>query len=110
MLNHINIDRINYTNISLVEQKRFYNYMYLLNDIHPFKIDYLLNTTNVNTHSVIERFIYDIACTQLSSKLDRQFNHCDNYITFCFKKTENECCEIIDFNCVENSIMTSIIN
>lgn len=110
MLNHINIDRINYTNISLVEQKRFYNYMYLLNDIHPFKIDYLLNTTNINTHSVIERFIYDIVCTQLSTKLDQQFNHSDNYITFCFKKTENECCEIIDFNCVENSIMTSIIN
>ena len=110
MLNHINIDRINYTNISLVEQKRFYNYMYLLNDINQFKIEYLLNTTNVDTHSVIERFIYDIACTQLSSKLNQQFNHGDNYITFCFLKPENGCCETINFHCVENSIMTSIIN
>lgn len=110
MLNGINVDKINYTNISSVEHKRFYSYMYLLNDINQFKLEYLLNTTNIDTHSVIERFIYDIACTQLSTKLDQQFNHCNNYITFCFKKTENECCETINFHCAENSIMTSIIN
>ena len=110
MLNDINIDRINYKNISAVEQKRLYNYMYLLTDIHPFKLQYLLNTTNIDTHSVIERFIYDIACTQLSKKLNKQFNHGVNYITFSFLKKENRCCDISKFCCTENSIMTSIIN
>ena len=110
MLNNINIDRINYTNISSVEQKRLYKYMYLLADIHPFKLEYLLNTSNIDTHSVIERFIYNIACTQLSTKLNKQFTHGVNYITFSFLKKEANCCETSKFRCVENSIMTSIIN
>ncbi len=110
MLDYINIDRINYTNISSVEQKRLYSYMYLLSDISHYQIEYLLNTSNIDTHSVIEKFIYDIACTQLSTKLDKQFIHGVNYITFKFLKKERDCCDKINFFSAKDSIMTSIIN
>ena len=108
MLNTISIDNISYNNISSVEQNRFYSYIHLLHKVHPFKLEYLLNTTHIETHSIIERFIYDIACTQMHTKLNKQFNHNDNYITFSFVK--NSCSPTIHFQHVENGIMTSIVN
>jgi len=110
MLDDINIDNIVYTNVSPIEVKRLYNYIYLLTEVHPFKVEYLLNTTSIDTHSFIERFIYDIACEQMHKKINKIFNQEVNYITFSFLKTEKSCCEYINFNRVKNGIITSIIN
>jgi hypothetical protein len=110
MFDDINIDNIVYTNVTPIEVKRLYNYIYLLTEVHPFKVEYLLNTTSIDTHSFIERFIYDIACEQMHKKINKIFNQEFNYITFSFLKTEKSCCEYINFNRVENGIITSIIN
>ena len=107
-MNNIYIDRISSNQFSQVEWSKFYRYLYALTDAHYFKLYYLLNTTRIDTHSVIERFIYDIACKQLQTKLNRNFNNRDNYITFSFIK--NTCNEHIIFNRDEDSIMTSIVN
>ena len=107
-MNNIYIDRISSNNFSPVERSKFYRYLHALTDAQYFKIEYLLNTTHIDTHSVFERFIYVIACTQLRTKLNKQFNNGDNYITFGFIK--NTCNEHIIFNRDEDSMMTSIVN
>lgn len=107
-MNNIYIDKISSNNFSHIDWGKFYGYLHALSDAHYFKIDYLLNTTQIDTHSVIERFIYDIACTQLRAKLNKQFNNIDNYITFSF--ITNKYSENINFNHDENSIITSIVN
>lgn len=107
-MNNIYIDRISSNNFSQVEWSKFYRYLHALTDAQYFKIDYLLNTTHIDRHSVIERFIYDIASTQMRTKLNKQFNNIDNYITFSF--ITNKYSENIIFNHDENSIMTSIVN
>jgi len=110
MLNNINVDRIDYTNISSDEKSRFYNYLHLLNDIHPYKLQYILNTDDTNKYSILEQYIYDIACTQFDTYLQKKFNKEEHHIAFSFVKNDINCCDTINMNCVENSSMTSIIN